>query len=408
MEKKKLFTRLLVFLLMQVVLIALCLNSYIIEDTKSRYIKQHADQVHATYTALFFDSNIKTATVALENNVAFINFDLMNFIDDDVTKRDIEYFIKEPTTYYDNKAEEITPNGSNNIYVLDEWKKPVEVQKDTYKYDTEIIENTGEVVLDNNGNKKGYKFTYEPLNPTPDSDGLVTDERGIGKTHNVTVKIERKDSSVFSSEENISIVVQLTAPYAEVLIINLTVLDKMITFSSVESVMYETPIEKLNIQSVNSYSHYYVKGNNGTWSYQPRQTPIKTGDNANTFFTAHGFKVKVKFTNLIIDDNSLNHLHIPEDGINSSDIDITKPYVIDVSSNGKSGGELVLYVPQASSFDINFIISGQNYSIDVFVEAYIYYKTSDTYKYMVYNTDLGGYNHSSTSLYNVLTGGGDN
>ena len=390
MEKKRFLSRLLVFLLLQVVFVVVYVSSYVVEDTHSRYIEQQKDQVYANYTALYFDSNVKTATLALENDVAYINFDLMNFIGEDVTKRDIIYDIVTPDKYYNNKAEVVTPDGSDNLHVLDEWDQPVKIGKDTYKYKTEVIENTGE-----DGGNSDYKFTYETIS-SGGSEGEVSGEKGVGKTHNVTVKLTRTESSALTVGESVSLVIQLSEPYAEILIIDLVILDKLITFSNNKGTMFDTEFEKLSIQSVNIYSHVQ----SGT-NYIERNVP----DEENLFFSSYGFKVTVYYDNLILDDNSLDQLHIPNNGQVGSNIDITKPYLIDMKFNSSSNGEIVLYVPQASSFDINFLKTSSDYKFEVKVEAYIYNKTSDTYSYVLYDTALGGYEHNASSKYEVAKRG---
>lgn len=390
MEKKKFISRLVVFVLLHIVFVLIYVNSYVIEDTNSRYIEQQKDQVYASYTALYFDSNVKSATVALENDTAYINFDLMNFIGEDVTKRDIEYVITKPSKFYDDKANEITPTGTNKIHVLDEWNQPVEVGEDTYKYNTTIVENTGEVVYKDGVPTGAYQFTYETVNVGGTTDGSSDDEvvteKGIGKTHNVTVKIERTDKSTFSGEENVSIVIKLNSPYAEVLVINLHVLDKLITFSNSAGKIFDTDFEKLTVQSVNSYSH--IKTEHG---YEDRFKP----NSDNIVFASYGIKVTVYFTNLIIDDNTLDQLHIQKDGQQSSNIDITKPYIIDLYTNGKSGGYITLYVPQSSSFDLYFLRTSDTYKFEVVVYTYMYNKTAKTYEYQLYDTNAGGYDHTS-------------
>lgn len=389
MEKKKFIKRLLVFVFLQIVLGVAFVNSYIIEDTKSRYIEQAKDQIRANYTALYFDSNLSTATLALENNTAYINFDLMNFIGEDVTKRDIEYSISKPTQFYDSKSNPITPNGSNKLFVLDVWGQAKEVGIDTYKYETEIIENTGEEVTGTNN----YRFTYETLNTGGDPDAEVSGEKGIGKTHNVTVKITRTDSSTFKTGEKISIVIQLNEPYAEVFIIDLTILDTLITFSNNIGTVFETNFEKMQIQTANIFSHIYDEENG---SYLERLNPQ---DN-NECFTSYGFKVTLVFDNLVLDRNSLDQLHMENDGGTPSNIDITKPYIISVN-NTSTGGTIEMYVPEASSFDINFlqIDLSKTYSFKVKVEAYLYNKTSKEYYFKEYSISLGGYDHSNGGYY---------
>ncbi len=389
MEKKKFFNRLIVFVLLQVVLGIVFMNSYIVEDTKSRYIEQAKDQIRANYTALYFDSNLSSATLALENNVAYINFDLMNFIGEDVTKRDIEYTISKPEKFYDDKANEITPDGIKALHVLDVWGQPKAVGNDTYMYKTEIVENTGEEV-DGTDN---YIFTYETLSTGGSEDGEVSGEKGIGKTHNVTVKITRTDSSKFESGEKISLVIQLSKPYEEVFIIDLTILDTLITFSNTSGTVFETEFEKMQIQTANIFSYVYSEEKS---SYEERTNP----KDINELFTSYGFKVTLVFDNLILDRNSLDQLHMENDGGTPSNIDISKPYIVSVN-NTSTGGTIEMYVPEASSFDINFlqIDLSKTYSFKVKVEVYLYNKTSGEYYFKEYNISLGGYDHSNGGYY---------
>ena len=390
MEKKKFFNRLIVFVLLQIGLAIIFMNSYVVEDTKSRYIEQAKDQIRAHYTALYFDSSISSATLALENDVAYINFDLMNFIGEDVTKHDIEYVITKPAQFYDNKGNPITPNGTNDLYVLDVWNQPQQVGNDTYKYETEIVENTGEKVEGTNA----YKFTYETVGGgTEDENSEVNGGQAIGKTHNVTVKITRTDSSTFITGEKISVVIKLNNPYEEVLIIDFTILDTLITFSNSSGTIFETEFEKMQIQTANIFSYQYSEENS---SYVPRLNPQ---DN-NEAFTSYGFKVTLVFDNLVLDRNSLDQLHMENDGGTPSNIDITKPYILSVENTG-TGGTIVMYVPEASSFDFNFlqIDLNKDYLFKVQVEVYLYNKTTDKYYYEVYSNALGGYDHSSGGYY---------
>ena len=389
MEKKKFFNRLIVFVLLQVVLGIVFMNSYIVEDTKSRYIEQAKDQIRANYTALYFDSNLSSATLALENDVAYINFDLMNFIGEDVTRRDIEYTISKPEKFYDDKANVITPDGTKNLHVLDVWGQPKVVGNDTYKYETQIIENTGEEVEGTDN----YIFTYETLSTGGSEDDEVSGEKGIGKTHNVTVKITRTDSSKFKSEEKISLVIQLSKPYEEVYIIDLTILDTLITFSNNSGTVFETEFEKMQIQTANIFSYVYSEEKS---LYEERTNPKDT----NELFTSYGFKVTLVFDNLILDRNSLDQLHMENDGGTPSNIDISKPYIVSVN-NTSTGGTIVMYVPEASSFDINFLQLdlSKTYSFKVKVEVYLYNKTSGEYYFKEYNISLGGYDHSNGGYY---------
>ena len=62
------------FVLFLGILVVVYTNNLVVEDTSSRYIEQQKDQVYATYTALYFESDIDYATLAIDNNNAYINF----------------------------------------------------------------------------------------------------------------------------------------------------------------------------------------------------------------------------------------------------------------------------------------------------------------------------------------------
>lgn len=393
MEKKRFICRLIIFVLLLFVLAIVYTNNLVVEDTSSRYIEQQKDQVYASYTSLYFESDIDYATLAIDNNNAYINFNLMNFIGEDVTKRDIEYSISTPDTFYDKAGNVTTPTGENEIHVLDIWNQPKKVGNDTYKYDTEIIENNGEI-----GETPGsYMFTYETIDAGTGTDGEVVTEKGVGKTHNLTVKISRKTGDQygkFDSEngETISLVIQLNKPYAEIYLIEITILERLIIFSNTYGEMYETDFEKLNIQTVNTFSHGVDSEGNYTERYVSQSSKKK--------FTSYGFKVQLYFTNLIIDANSLAELHIPNNGLGSSNIDITKPYVISLTNNGTSG-VLELYVPEASSFDLNFLPTSESYKFEVIVYAYLYNEETSKYGYELYDETNGGYVHDNAGKYLV-------
>lgn len=393
MEKKRFFSRLIIFVLFLFVLAFVYTNNFVVEDTSSRYIEQQKDQVYASYTSLYFESDIDYATLAIDNDHAFINFNLMNFIGEDVTKRDIEYTIQSPTTYYDKAGNETTPTGENEIHVLDVWNQPKKVGNDTYKYDTEIIENNGEI-----GETPGsYMFTYETIDTGTGTDGEVVTEKGIGKTHNLTVKLTRKSGAQYGefdsdNGETISLVIKLNKPYEEVFLIEITILERLIIFSNTYGEMYDTDFEKLNIQTVNTFSHGKDSNGNYVERYVSQSSSKK--------FTSYGFKVEVHFSNLIIDANTLAQLHIPNNGLGSSNIDITKPYVISLTNNGTSG-VLELYVPEASSFDLYFLPTSEDYKFEVVVYAYLYNTETSKYGYELYNELNGGYAHTNAGKYLV-------
>ena len=60
-----------------------------------------------------------------------------------------------------------------------------------------------------------------------------------------------------------------------------------------------------------------------------------------------------------------------------------------------------MYVPEASSFDFNFlqIDLTKDYLFKVKVEVYLNNKTTGEYYFKEYNISLGGYDHSNGGYY---------
>ena len=376
-EKRKFFSLLTCFaFLLGVLAVTLGVVANINSSTLARYIKREKDEVKAYYTALYFDGTGDGTGIALENNVGYASFDLMNYIDEDVTKRDIVYEIKTVNEFYNSKGELVSdPATADTLNVRDVWKQPVLVGSDTYKYNIEIVSDNGETVKDELGNTVSdqYMFSYE--------------ERGtsaVGKKHKVTIKVERKESYLvgstpkniedISGEEKISIVVQLLKPYRTVYVIDMVVSDRLIIFSNLTKEVYNTTFNSILVQSADIFSH--TKDGN-------IRKPIDSSAYKNDPFTSYAFKVTFNWQNLILDENILYYLHNNVGGITSpidckSDItlgdadylDISKPYIVSFHQDTNTG-TLTVYVPEGSSFNLDFLATSATYNVKVKVEIYI-------------------------------------
>lgn len=367
------------------ILVIICLVTFSFNPTSSRYLKTLKDEIYATYTSLYFDTTGEGKSVSLEDNIGYIGFELMNYIDEDVTKRDIEYTIKSTTEFYDATATKIDSlDGVQDLYVLDLWGQPKKIGNDTSKYNVDVVSNDGEVTADDS-----YLFSYEKLGNS-----------AVGKTHKVIVKIERKTKlnegkideltlSDINGVEKISIIVTLTKPYKEVFIINVNVSNKLISFSNVKEKMFDIETESVYIQSANIYSHY-ADGNER-----------KSADELYTY-TAHAIKLTLTWNNLIINKKVLDQNHIPY-GNDFSDIDITKPYIESLINNNLSG-EMVIYVPQGSDFNLNYIIPYDvtNYNLDVKIEINVV--KDDINSYELYTEDnFQGYIFNLEGKYSLIS-----
>ena len=117
-----------IFLLSSLILtfIVIYISSAWLLPTLSRYIKRTQDEIKAHYTALYFASTGEGKTIALEDGVGYIDFDLRNYINENVTQRDIVYTISKPSVFYDSNGNVIDDpkTTTKDLHVLDVWGNP--------------------------------------------------------------------------------------------------------------------------------------------------------------------------------------------------------------------------------------------------------------------------------------------
>lgn len=385
MKKLKLLTVLLSTLI-------ICLVVVVVDETISRYIKQERDEIYATYTSLYFESDLKNGTVVLENNEAYLSFKLKNYIGEDITKRDITYEIKSPN-YVTKQGDEIVVDQFGNMtvnsneytgeqYVKDVWGAPQLVGNDSHKYDVDIIDNDGVKVSDTL-----YKFPYQ------------TSTEGQASSHTITVKIQRIASSTFTKDEDISVVVQLNEPYHEVLIINVKIMNHLISYSHTTSKVFETTFDAIKLQTVNVFSHVYDEAKK---YYVDRiRTVEESGKKYAYVYTANPFIIEFDFKGLYLERLNLQDLHINLKNLNTSgNYDhITESYLKELI-NDPNGGKYVGYAPQASDFSIEFLKVSNDYAINVMIYIYLEKYEVDASgnitnlveaKYYPYTSVYGGY-----------------
>lgn len=366
--KKKFFCLLTVLVVVSGILFALLINNIPKPaEIEGKYIKSERDEIRGYYTSLYFDYTGQNSAVVLENGVSYASFKLMNYIDDDVTKRNIEYNITTVKKFYDVSGNEITnPDGSEDLYVLDVWGTPQKVGNDTCKYEFRVVSNDGEKSGDN------YLFSHE-----------TSGDISIGKTHNLTVEIKRKSDvpELTDAIEHISIVVQLNKPYTQVYVINMIVSNRLIAFSQIDNSLFDIDFQTLQIQTANVFSYA---------GEDERHSP-----DGSMAYDGKAFLVELTWNNMIFDEDILNRLHngfdleLQEKLLTgeASNIDISKPYVFSITSSNKSSGTLVLYIPQASDFSLDFLVTNES---DYEVKAKVKVCMKDN-EYKSYDTTLGGY-----------------
>lgn len=375
MTEKRILKNRSIFLLAAMVVLTIVLLGQLIGPSLAKYIKTEKDKIVAYYTALHLDTDGIGKTVSIENNQGFLNFKLMNFKKDNVTKRDIVYKIHTPKTFYDDAGNELVGDAikqhandpTKGIYVLDVWGTPKLIGKDTYKYVQSIVKTDAEV--------KEVTVTDNGASTTEICDAFIYEALGsgaVGKTHNITVQLDRRtDLSADENNspiENISIVVHLIQPYEQVFIIDITVSNKLIVFSSTEVSQFEIPFQRVFIQTANIFSHVKGTGAERDPFVDDNNTPDKTEDDISYKMTSKAFKVVLHWDNLMLDEHHLDNIHI---GIGSDpdNIDITTPYIVSIDSDKN---KLEIYVPEASNIYLDFLVVDPNDDVLVEVDVYAY------------------------------------
>lgn len=346
MQEKKRFFRLLSVLIILVTILTVMVCSLLVTDTKTRYIKREQDEIRAYYTDLYCDNTGDGSVVALENGVGYVNFEIMNYIGEDVTKRDITYNIKTIDKFYDLNGNEIAADklATTDLHVKDLWGKPLPIGKDSYKYDVSITKNDGEKNQDIKTKAEyPYLFSYEER-----------EESAVGKIHNVTVQLKRKSTDMApGTTESVSLVIQLDKPYKEIYIVDIIVSNRLIVFSTTEVETFDIDMIDVQVQA------FDIFGYNTSGNVNPGITPGIT-------YTSRPFKVVLEWKNLIVNENDFKFIHNNQNGIlgglvdeSTDGTDISRPFVQSFEQTGDSG-IIVMYVPQSSNFDFSCLPTSED------------------------------------------------
>lgn len=383
MEQKRKFYALTIML---IVLLGIgIIFTLVLEKTSTRYIQRQKDEIRGYYTSLYFDSQVSGSGVVLENNEGWVDLTLMNYKDNHVTKRDITYTIPTINTFYNQQGKPIEiVDGSQDLYVLDVWKKPKMVGVDTYKYDVNVLAN--DATIDENTGE--YIFRYENRDESSDE--------GIGKKHHITVQLKRKqDAPKMTNAEHVSIVIQLQKPYKEVYIIDLTISNQLIVFSHTTNQVLGVDFNMVHIQTANIFSHLQEETTSNSI--------LRVNEN-NQPFSSKAFLVQLSWRGMLLDKSSLIPLHNGAEmpiwkNINQEyGLDITEPYIVHVEQSD-SGGTLSIYVPQASDFDLRYLPVDSTYQLQAMI--YIYDEVEKTY--VLYDIHpWGGYEKGIEMIYHQM------
>lgn len=372
----KRITKYLIFILIVMIVTAALISTLLINDnfTKSKYIKRDADELRAYYTSLYFDYTGDGSVIALENGKGYITFDVMNYVDSNISERDIIYDVITLDTFYKKNGEVITDvdayleaDPDNQLHALDVWGMPQKIQRDTHKYNYRIVSNSG---------------------PKDENDDYVFAASLGARTHTVTVEITQTEESDIDTVENVSVIIQLVKPYKQIYIINAVVSSRLIVFSSRMHNSFGVDLLSVSTQSADIFSYCKKDG-----VYIER---VFNKDTPNEHrFTSNAFWVKYYWDGVILDENDIELLHNNQENIltgAASYKDITKPYVVSLTQDSDSG-ELIIYVPQQSDFSFDcFITDIDNYYFKAIVKIY----DESTSSFTEYDGDWGGYEDEST------------
>ena len=409
-ERRRFFTLAAICVLLLTILVSIVVVG---DKTKTRLIQRKEDEVKAYYTALYFSGTGEGSAIALDNNTGYVTFNLMNFIGEDVTERDIIYEIATPTTFYTNKnvaipdgqedgsfmdQDDVIEGTTDDIHVRDVWGQPKKVGRETYKYGFEVVANNGEptteVITGESASAPNFLFSYEKLEGSSSA-------HAVGKTHNVTLKITREEGyDKLVGTESISVVVQLLKPYKEVYIINMTISERLIVFSNNVVTEFENTIEELSIQTADIYSHIYVKDEENSTQDNPVYKSIdrtfstpKIGENGEQekigdelqyitkTATSKPLQVTLTWDNLIF--NEVLTSYFP-----------TGVVVTDLTTLSSDSGSVTLLIPQGSDFKLQFYATDATYQVSAKVEIY----DSDVDGYVIYDKFFGGYTDTEITI----------
>ncbi len=409
-ERRRFFTLAAICTLLFAVFICIVVVG---DKTKTRLIQRKEDEVKAYYTALYFRGNGHGSAIALDNNVGYVTFNLMNFIGEDVTERDIVYEIATPTTFYTNKnvaipedqedgsfmdQDDVIEGTTNDIHVRDVWGQPKKVGRETYKYGFNVIDNSGETsaeyIQGEDTNAPNFLFSYEKLEGSGSA-------HAVGKTHNVTLEVTREEGyDKIVGTESISVVVQLLKPYKEVYIINMTISERLIVFSNNVITEFENDVEELNIQTADIYSHIYVKDEENSTQDNPVYESVdrtfttpKIGENGEQekidgvlqyitkTVSSNPLKVTLTWDNLIF--NEVLASYFPEGVI-----------VTDFTTLSSDSGSITILIPQGSDFKLQFYATDAAYQVSAKVEIY----DTTVSNYVIYDKFFGGYTDTEITI----------
>lgn len=335
---------------------------FLILPTVSRLRDVHLDEVRGYYTALHLSHDGEGKVVALEEQYVdntpngykgSFSFTINNFDNYGITQRDISYKIY---------SKEILRDTNGDYYVTGVWGRKIDIKPATINYTVNIVGEGSTVSTATEHTLQSYA-TIDP----------ESDPVGTSASH--MIEIHRKPDAPAWDEENeveeITIVIELTSPYHEIVVANITVSPRLIVYSISKVDKFHTTAYRLHIQTASSFKRI----SSGANSYLP-----------------DAFRVILNWEGLYFDNTFNEVLKHTENGQPDSS-KISTPTLI-TPNQITTQKTLQMYIPAGSDFYIDFYANGSGTPQ---IYTYAELKNSDTKQYAAYTK----YNYSVARNFDI-------
>ena len=352
----------IILLILCIILTIVLLLQLTVIPTVTRYRQTEQDKVRAEYTALFFDNDGEGKVVALEELYEGNTFNgyrgtfslnLRNFINEDITQRDIEYRIGTKNIQY---------NATDGYYVQGLWGKKYPIKDATVNYDFNII-GEGSYLTENPYHEHTFGTDGKCTDPTCDE--VKVPGRTYAKVHSLSTKlttgtenshiieVTRKSSAgVWDSNkdyEEITIVIDIIQPYKDSIVFHITVSPKLIVYSISTVTKMGVDVKRLHIQTASSFKEIIYDGNTPSDGYAP-----------------DAFRVALHWEGANF-DNSFNKVLIHSESGTPDPKFISRPCLI-TPSLITTQHTLQMYIPAGADFYIDFYPTSENVQIYALAE----------------------------------------
>lgn len=361
------------------ILTVVLLTQLIFIPTVTRFRQEENDEIRAYYTALYLNHDGEGKVVALEEKVVesaivgysgTLSLNVMNFIGEDITQRDIDYKIY---------TKEIMGNDTDGYYVQGIWNQKIEVEPATKNYTINIM---GEGETEETATMHSLKCSITEDN-----------SNAVGTTNSHMIQITKNNNDWENPQEQVekmSIIIEVNEPYRDVFVIDIIVSTKLIVFSTAKISKMGCDVQRVYIQTASSFKQI---------NYEE-----KTG------YESDAFRVTLHWDGYLLDNTFEKILKHATYG--SFDPRKINEVYLDTShlQDGKSittDHTIVLYIPANSDFYIDFYdfdSMASSFQVLAYMELKKYAESSYTeyeeYEYTI--SAEGPVNGESTLNYYII------